>query len=122
MAKNIRKSLLALSCSSILASLVATAALAQAVIVERPMPRAMVEVIPAAPSPTMRWVPGHWVWRGFEWVWVKGHYVEGMVPPMPAMIVETRPPQPSPQHFWVQGHYAWENNGWNWHRGVWVVH
>jgi len=95
-------------------------AAAQVRIIEREMPAPIVEVVPAVPGPTFKWVPGHWVWRGMEWFWVKGHYVEREVPPMPALIVETPPPAPSPNHFWVRGHYGWEDHRWNWHPGVWI--
>jgi len=57
--------------------------------------------------------------RGAEWFWVKGHYVEGIVPAMPAAIVEAVPPAPSPAHVWVRGHWGWDEGRWNWHRGVW---
>jgi len=92
---------------------------AQAVLVERPMPAPIVEVIPAAPAAGMSWAPGHWVWRGSEWFWVKGHYVVGVVPAMPAVIVEQPPPRPSAEHVWVRGHWGWEGGRWNWRPGVW---
>ncbi|HMK88268.1 MAG TPA: hypothetical protein VK446_01350 [Methylocystis sp.] len=94
-------------------------ALAQAVVIERPMPAPIVEVVPAAPAAGLSWVPGHWVWRGGEWFWVKGHYIAGAVPAMPEVIVEQQPPRPSAQHFWVRGHWGWEGARWNWHPGVW---
>lgn len=28
----------------------------------------------APPHPHARWVPGHWVHRGGEWVWIEGHW------------------------------------------------
>lgn len=114
------RTLLAALLSAGFIAIAAESALAQAVIVERPMPAPLVETIPVAPGATFKWVPGHWVWRGMEWVWAKGHYVENvMVPPMPAPVVEIRPPQPSPQHFWVRGHYGWDNDRWNWRPGAW---
>jgi hypothetical protein len=113
-----RKGLLPLFAAAMIIS-GADLARAQGVIVERPMPAPVVEVIPQAPRVGVSWVPGHWVWRGFEWVWVKGHYVEGVVPAMPAAIVEAQPARPSPAHFWVRGHWGWEGTRWNWHPGIW---
>jgi hypothetical protein len=79
----------------------------------------IVEVAPPPPRAGMNWVPGHWVWRGAEWFWVKGHFVETVVPPMPAVIVEQQPSRPSPQHFWVRGHWGWEGDRGNWRGGGW---
>ena len=93
---------------------------AQAVVVERAMPAPIVEVVPAAPAVGYAWVPGHWVWRGGAWFWVKGHYVTGAVPAMPAPVVEVVPARPLPGHFWVKGHYGWEGGRWVWHPGVWI--
>jgi hypothetical protein len=69
---------------------------AQPVIVERAMPAPIVEAVLPVPRVGLAWVPGHWVWRERTWFWVKGHYVEGVVPPMPAPVVEVRPVAPSP--------------------------
>jgi len=96
-----------------------SAAGAQPVIVERAMPAPIVEVIPAAPAAGMAWVPGHWVWRGNEWFWVKGHYIVGAVPAVPALIEERQPPRPSPEHVWVRGHWGWEGARWSWRPGIW---
>ncbi len=65
------------------ALLVAGAGLAQAqaVLIERPMPAPIVETAPPPPRAGVSWVRGHWVWRGSQWFWVAGHYVEGVVPP-----------------------------------------
>ncbi len=106
--------------ASVLLSLGTGLVQAQAVIVERPMPAMRVEVVPPPPRVGVSWVPGHWVWRDAAWFWVRGHYVEGVVPPMPAEIVETRPIAPGPAAFWVRGHWAWEGVKWVWHPGVWV--
>lgn len=108
-----------LNIALILAALGADLAQAQAVIVERAMPAPIVEVVPAPPRVGVHWVPGHWVWRGAEWFWAQGHYVEAVVPSMPAVIVEQQPPRPSPEHFWVRGHWGWEQNRWNWRQGAW---
>ncbi len=42
--------------------------------VRRPPPPARVEVIPVAPSPRHVWVPGHYVRRGRNYIWVNGFY------------------------------------------------
>jgi hypothetical protein len=95
-----------------------TPAFAQVVIQERVMPAPIVEVIPAAPGPAYHWVPGHWAWSG-KWVWIKGHYIVGVVPPMPVAIVETLP-APRPGWYWVRGHYVWASGRWVWRAGLWV--
>jgi hypothetical protein len=94
-------------------------AAAQAVVVERAMPAPIVEVIPAAPGAGYNWVPGHWVWRGGAWFWVKGHHIRGIVPAMPAAVVEVVPARPSPAHVWIKGHHAFEGGRWVWHPGIW---
>ena len=43
----------------------------------RPMPPAVVEPVPMAPSPRHVYVRGHWQWGGSDWVWVRGHWIEG---------------------------------------------
>ena len=110
-----------LYCALVLAALGAGMARAETIIVEHPMPAPIVEHAPPPPSVGYNWVPGHWVWRGFEWSWAPGHYVQAAVPPMPAVIVETPPPRPSPEHVWVQGHWGWhdEHHRWGWNPGVW---
>jgi hypothetical protein len=89
---------------------------------EREMPAPMVEHAPPPPRAGVNWVPGHWVWRGDEWFWAAGHYVQAAVPPMPPVVVETRPERPSPNHYWVRGHWGWDNDRWNWNRGDWRGH
>jgi hypothetical protein len=93
---------------------------AQPVVVERAMPAPRVEVIPATPGPGYNWVPGHWAWRGVEWVWIPGHHIRGVVPAIPAEIVEVVPARPSPGHVWVKGHHVFEGGRWVWHPGVWI--
>jgi hypothetical protein len=108
-----------LNLALVLAALAGAVAQAQPVLVERAMPAPIVERAPPPPRPGLNWVPGHWVWRGAEWSWVQGHYVEVAVPPMPAVLVEAPPPRPSPEHFWVRGHWGWDEHRWNWRPGVW---
>ncbi len=94
---------------------------AQPVVIERgAMPAPRVEVVPVAPGPGYNWVPGHWAWRGFNWVWIPGHHIRGVVPAMPAEIVEVVPARPSPGHVWVKGHHVFEQGRWVWHPGIWV--
>ncbi len=42
--------------------------------VRTPPPPARVEVVPVAPSPRHVWVPGHYVRRGRNYIWVNGYY------------------------------------------------
>lgn len=42
--------------------------------VRTPPPPARVEIIPRGPSPRHVWVPGHYVRRGRNYVWVNGFY------------------------------------------------
>jgi len=86
---------------------------------ERGMPAPIVEVVPA-PRAGYTWVPGHYVWRGGAWFWVKGHHERGVIEAMPAPIVEVVPARPSPGHVWIKGHHAFEGGRWVWHPGVWV--
>ncbi len=111
-----------LNCALILTALGAGIAQAQPVLYEQAMPAPMVEHAPPPPRPGLNWAPGHWVWRGTEWFWAGGHYVETVVPPMPAVVVEAPPPRPSPEHFWVRGHWGWGGDRWNWNPGVWFRH
>jgi hypothetical protein len=40
-----------------------------------PIPAAVVEVVPARPSPAHVWVKGHHAWEGGRWVWHPGVWV-----------------------------------------------
>ena len=86
-----------------------------------PMPPPIVEERLAPPSPTMHWIPGHWVWRDVQWVWAKGHWHAGAVPAYPAPIVEKAPPPPGAAYVWIPGHWRWADVGWKWSAGHWVV-
>jgi hypothetical protein len=114
-----RRAALTSIAATLLSGIAIGAAEAQIAIIERPMPALQVEVIPPVPHPGWSWVPGHWAWRG-RWVWIRGHYFNGVVPTMPVALVETPPPAPGPRWFWVRGHYVWEGVGWAWHPGHWV--
>jgi len=117
---NLNRRAVALAFAGVLLATAGAASAQQTVIIEKAMPAPIVETVPAPPRVGVAWVPGHWVWRGRAWFWVRGHYVEGVVPPMPAVIVETPPPAPSPRHNWVRGHWAWEGARWNWRPGIWI--
>ena len=110
----------AASAAVLLVGIGAGLAVAQPVVVERAMPAPRVEVIPVPPGAGYNWVPGHWAWRGVEWVWIPGHHVRGVVPVMPAEIVEVVPARPSPAHVWIKGHHVFEGGRWEWRPGVWV--
>lgn len=44
--------------------------------VHRMPPPAKVEVIPLRRSPTCEWLDGYWDYRGGDWRWVKGAWIE----------------------------------------------
>ena len=44
------------------------------VVVQPPMPAAIVEAVPACPTPGYVWVGGSWGWCGNNWVWNRGHW------------------------------------------------
>lgn len=68
------------------------------VVVSRPPPAPVTEVVPAAPGPAELWAwqPGHWRWDGREYAWQPGRYVE----------------RPHRAAQWVPPH--WETRGPNW--------
>jgi hypothetical protein len=68
------------------------------VVVSRPPPAPVAEVVPAAPGPAEVWLwqPGHWRWDGREYVWQPGRYVE----------------RPHRAAQWVPPH--WQERGPNW--------
>ena len=68
-----------------------------------PPPR--VETIPAPPSATMYWQPGHWIWDGSSWSWTEGQYV---MRPNPQAVWEPGHwlQQPSGGYVWVDGHWT----------------
>lgn len=67
------------------------------------VPRARVEVIPAAPSARHIWIPGHYVRRGRDYVWVNGFY------------------QVAPARYtaWAPGHWKQSRRGQVWVEGHW---
>ncbi len=89
-------------------------------VVYREMPAPVAEVRPPPPVAGYSWVPGHYAWRGDEWRWQPGYYVQAAVRPMPPVIVEPVPPAPSPRHVFVRGHWQWGGSDWVWVRGHWI--
>ena len=69
-----------------------------------PPPPLYQEVIPGPPGPRYVWQPGHWVWNGYGYAWVRGHYI----------VVQPH------YHQWVHGHWAQGPNGWFWVPGHWT--
>ncbi|RYX90697.1 MAG: hypothetical protein EOO28_28595 [Comamonadaceae bacterium] len=51
------------------------------------------------------WVPGHWDWRGRQYVWVSGNFVRA------------RPGYYYSEPVWVQRGDRWERRGGAWNRG-----
>jgi hypothetical protein len=72
---------------------------AQPVVVDTAPPVPIVEVRPAAPSPTHVWIPGYWHWHGNRHFWVYGRWSA-----------------PHVGHVWEPHH--WERDGVRW-RFVW---
>ena len=62
-----------------------------------------VEVIPAKPSETVAWKPGHWKLKDGVWVWDAGHYVE----------------KPHVAAVWIPGHWVHHSWGSTWVEGHW---
>ncbi len=75
------------------------------VVVAKPPPAPMAEVVPAPPGPPEAWVwqPGHWRWDGREYVWQRGRYVE-----RPRRAAE-----------WVPPHWQERGGGWVYVAGHW---
>ncbi len=64
------------------------------------------EVLPPA-RPGKVWVPGHWEWRGDQYVWVNGYWIK------------SRPGYVYSPPVWVEinGQWHWRQGGWNHGRG-----
>ncbi len=56
-----------------------------------PPPAALPEIVPEAPSETARWLDGYWIFRGDNWVWIRGGWIE--VPPGVFLV---------PSRFWIE--------------------
>jgi WXXGXW repeat (2 copies) len=63
-----------------------------------PPPGLHAERVPPRPGSRYIWQPGHWVWNGYSYAWVRGHYV-------------VRAPY---YHHWMHGHWANGPGGWVW--------
>lgn len=68
-----------------------------------PPPALYQEMVPRPPGPRYIWEPGHWQWNGYNYVWIRGHYI----------VVQAR------YHRWVHGHWAQGPGGWVWVPGGW---
>jgi hypothetical protein len=70
-----------------------------------PPPPLQSEAVPQPPVGQV-WEPGHWVWNGSTYVWVRGHYILATA---------------GGAH-WVHGHWRWSNaqDQWVWVPGHWT--
>ncbi|WP_198174765.1 YXWGXW repeat-containing protein [Spirosoma arboris] len=66
-------------------------------------PPTRVEVIPAAPSARHVWIPGHYIRRGRNYVWVNGFYRVA----------------PARYNAWAPGHWQQTRRGQVWVDGHW---
>ena len=67
------------------------------------VPRARVEVIPVAPSARHVWIPGHYIRRGRNYIWVNGFY-------------QVAPPRYTA---WAPGYWRQSRRGPVWIEGRW---
>ncbi len=96
----------------------------------RPPPAPLAEEQPPRPSPHADWVPGRWVWDGWDFQWTGGGWnvpdsdraakltVVAPAPP-PEPKLEAAVAQPVGGAVWVPGAWQWNGAGWIWVRGVW---
>jgi len=68
-----------------------------------PPPPLYREVVPVRPGPRYVWQPGHWVWNGYGYAWVRGRYI--------AVTPAYRR--------WVHGHWSQGPGGWVWVPAHW---
>ncbi|HWP93036.1 MAG TPA: hypothetical protein VNN20_12655 [Thermodesulfobacteriota bacterium] len=66
-------------------------------------PALRVEEAGPTPSTTHVWIPGHWDWNGYDWVWTAGKWE---LPPSSSSV-------------WVSGHWKWDGVNWVWVPGHW---
>ncbi|WP_338873290.1 hypothetical protein WBJ53_30160 [Spirosoma sp. SC4-14] len=99
--KTISNRVKALFVFALLFSAVFTACTATATTQGPPPPR--VEVIPRAPSVRHVWVPGHYVRRGRNYIWVNGYYRVA----------------PARYTAWAPGHWRQTRRGPVWVNGHW---
>ena len=96
-----KKQILAMVCSGLLAASVAAGA--QVVVRIGPPPPRPVEVAPPPPHPGWVWRQGYHRWDGAHYVWVPGSYAE----------------PPYARAHWVPGHWANRGGGYVWVEGHW---
>lgn len=72
-------------------------------IITTPPPVAVVETVPAPPSPHYVWIPGHYIARGGVYTWRNGYYK----------------PAPRYKKVWVPGSYTQTRRGYVYRRGHW---
>ncbi|HLG86513.1 MAG TPA: YMGG-like glycine zipper-containing protein [Alphaproteobacteria bacterium] len=68
-----------------------------------PPPAPRYEAVPPPPAEHLSWVPGHWRWDGYRYVWEQGHYVA----------------RPYARSTWIPGHWVQRPQGWVWEEGHW---
>jgi hypothetical protein len=96
-----------------------------------PPPVARAEEQPPKPSQNADWVPGSWVWDGWEYQWTGGGWrvpdsdirakltAQAPAPP-PEPKVEAAPfERPVLGAVWVPGAWHWSGAGWIWIAGGW---
>jgi hypothetical protein len=70
----------------------------------QPMPPPRYEPVPPPPGAAYVWVPGHWRWNGYRYIWVGGRYV----------VRQTG------WHRWVDGRWVIINGRWTWIPAHWA--
>ena len=81
----------------------ATAANAQ-VYVQAAPPAPIYEAVPGSPGAGYYWIPGHWRWNGYRYVWIRGHYSY----------------RPYAGAVWRPGRWVYGPNGYYWVEGHWA--
>lgn len=89
-------------CASRSRTLVMTDPSTGVVYIQQAPPKPRVETPPRKPTPRAVWIPGHWQWKGNNYVWVSGHW--------------DRNPRGTA---WVAGHWEKRARGWVWVPGHW---
>jgi hypothetical protein len=69
----------------------------------QPIPEPTPETIPAPPQGAYIWRPGHWIWNGYRYRWIRGAYV-------------LRGPR---MHEWVPGAWVMRGGAWVWVQPHW---
>ncbi|MFT3838152.1 MAG: hypothetical protein QM723_14315 [Myxococcaceae bacterium] len=96
-----------------------------------PPPIARAEEQPPKPSEHAEWVPGSWVWDGWEYQWTGGGWrvpdsdiaakltVQAPAPPPEPRVEVSVAPRPVLGAVWVAGAWYWSGAGWVWIPGTW---